>query len=71
VNATNRADRVQVTRSGSEVLTSGLAAQTTIDNSEALNDTLRINTLDGRDSVTVDPAAELLITPVIDLGAGQ
>ena len=71
VNATNRADRVQVTRSGSQVLTTGLAAQTTINGSEAVNDTLRINTLDGRDSVTVDPDAELLITPVIDLGAGQ
>jgi Ca2+-binding RTX toxin-like protein len=71
LNGTNRADRVQVTRSGSQVLTTGLAAQTTIDGSEGLNDTLRINTLDGRDSVTVDPDAELLITPVIDLGAGQ
>ena len=71
VNGTNRADRVHVTRSGSQVLTTGLAAQTTITGSEALNDTLRINTLDGRDSVTVDPDAELLITPVIDLGAGQ
>jgi len=71
VNGTNRADRVRVTRSGSQVLTTGLAAQTTIDGSEGLNDTLRINTLDGRDSVTVDPDAELLITPVIDLGAGQ
>ena len=71
VNGTNRADRVQVTRSGSQVLTTGLAAQTTIDGSEGVNDTLRINTLDGRDSVTVDPDAELLITPVIDLGAGQ
>jgi Ca2+-binding RTX toxin-like protein len=71
VNATNRADRVRVTRSGSQVLTTGLAAQTTIDGSEGLNDTLRINTLDGRDSVTVDPDAELLITPVIDLGPGQ
>ena len=71
VNGTNRADRVRVTRSGSQVLTTGLAAQTTIVGSEGVNDTLRINTLDGRDSVTVDPDAELLITPVIDLGAGQ
>ena len=53
------------------MLTTGLAAQTTIDNSEGVNDTLQINTLDGRDSVTVDPDAELLITPVINLGAGQ
>jgi Ca2+-binding RTX toxin-like protein len=71
VNGTARADRVRVTRSGSQVLTTGLAAQTTIDNSEGVNDTLQINTLDGRDSVTVDPDAELLITPVINLGAGQ
>jgi hypothetical protein len=71
VNGTNRADKVRVTRSGTQVLTTGLAAQTTIDGSEGVNDTLRINTLDGRDSVTVDPDAELLITPVIDLGPGQ
>jgi hypothetical protein len=32
-----------------------LRPRTTIDNSEAVNDTLQINTLDGRDSVTVDP----------------
>jgi hypothetical protein len=70
-NGTARADRVRVTRSGSHRLTTGLAAQTTIDNSEGVDDTLQINTLDGRDSVTVDPDAELLITPVINLGAGQ
>jgi Ca2+-binding RTX toxin-like protein len=71
VNGTNRADRVRVTRSGAQVLTTGLAAQTTISGSEGGNDTLRVNTLDGRDTVTVDPDAELLITPVIDLGPGQ
>ena len=46
-------------------------AKTRITGSESLNDTLRINTLGGKDDVSVDPNAELLITPVIDLGAGQ
>ena len=57
VNGTDRADRVRVTRIGPQVLTTGLAAQTTIAGSEGVNDTLRINTLDGRDDVTVDPNA--------------
>lgn len=38
---------------------------------ESLNDTLRLNTLGGADQVTIDPDAELLITPLVDLGAGQ
>ena len=46
---------------------------TTIDpvgsaNAQGANDTLRVETLDGNDDVTVAPAVELLITPVIDLG---
>jgi hypothetical protein len=60
-----------VTRSGEQVLVTGLPAQTTISGSEGLNDTLRLNTLGGKDRVTIDPDAELLITPVVDLGADQ
>ncbi len=70
-NGSNRADKVAVTRSGSQVLTTGLAAQTTIDGSELANDTLRVNTLGGRDTVTVSPDVTDLITPVVDLGADQ
>jgi hypothetical protein len=66
-----RADKVAVTRSGSQVLTTGLAAQTTIVGSEPANDTLRVNTLGGRDTVTVAPDVTDLITPVVDLGADQ
>jgi Ca2+-binding RTX toxin-like protein len=70
-NGSARADKVAVTRSGSQVLTTGLAAQTTIVGSEPANDTLRVNTLGGRDTVTVAPDVTDLITPVVDLGADQ
>jgi RTX calcium-binding nonapeptide repeat (4 copies) len=70
-NGGSRAEKVQVTRSGSQVLTTGLAAQTTIAGSEAANDTLRVNTLGGRDTVTVSADVNALITPVVDLGADQ
>ncbi len=65
------ADHVAVTRDGDQVVVGGFPATTRISGSESLNDTLRINTLGGKDDVSVDPNAELLITPVIDLGAGQ
>jgi hypothetical protein len=65
------ADHVAVTRDGDQVAVGGFPATTRISGSESLNDTLRINTLGGKDDVSVDPNAELLITPVIDLGAGQ
>ena len=70
--APNRADRVRshpIGLAGADQR--AWPAQTTITGSEGVNDTLRINTLDGDDYVTVEPDAELLITPVIDLGAGQ
>ena len=60
---------MKVNRVEDQVVTAGLRTQTRIAGSESLNDTLRINTLAGDDRVTVDPNAELLITPVIDLGA--
>jgi Ca2+-binding RTX toxin-like protein len=71
VNGTSGLDVVDVTRSGSEVLTTGLAAQTRIVGSEGANDTLRIQTLDGNDTVTVAPDVSDLIATVVDLGAGQ
>jgi predicted ester cyclase len=69
VTGTDRPDNVKVNRSEDQVLVAGLRTHTRITNSESLNDTLRVNTLAGDDRVTVDPNAELLITPVIDLGA--
>ena len=71
VNGREKPDNVNVTASGQQVLVGGLPALTRISGSESLNDTLRLNTLGGKDQVTIDPNAELLITPVIDLGAGQ
>jgi Ca2+-binding RTX toxin-like protein len=69
-NGGDKAEHVRVTRSASQVLTTGLAAQTTIDGSEP-TDMLRVNTLDGRDDVQVAPDVSALITPIVDLGAGQ
>jgi Ca2+-binding RTX toxin-like protein len=71
LNGSDRAERVRVDRAGSQVLTTGLAAQTTITGSEAANDVLRVNTLGGRDDVQVAPDVSTLITPVVDLGADQ
>jgi hypothetical protein len=71
VNGSDRAERVRVTRAGSQVLTTGLAAQTTIAGSEPTLDTLRVNTLGGRDDVQVAPDVNALIAPVVDLGADQ
>jgi type 1 fimbria pilin len=68
---TARRDDVDVSRSGDQVVTTGLASRLTLSGSEGLNDTLRLNTLGGDDQVTIDPDAELLITPVIDLGADE
>ena len=69
VNGTEQPDNVKVNRVEDQVVVAGLRTQTRIANSELLNDTLRVNTHGGDDRVTVDPNAELLITPVIDLGA--
>jgi hypothetical protein len=71
VNGTSKRDRVQVGLAGTVVLASGLAAQTRIVGSEAALDTLRIQTLDGNDDVTVAPDVSSLIIPIVDLGAGE
>ena len=68
LNGTEARDIVRLTRQSDQALATGLTPQTTITGSELLNDTLRINTFGGNDDVLVDPAAEELITPVIDLG---
>jgi hemolysin type calcium-binding protein len=71
VNGTDRRDVLEVTRSGEQIAVAGLAAEIRITGSEGLNDTLRIQTLDGDDEVTIDPNVELLITPVVNLGPGE
>jgi Ca2+-binding RTX toxin-like protein len=70
-NGTSGQDVVDITRSGSPVLATGLAAQTRIVGSEAANDTLWIPTLGGDDDVTVAPDVNDLITPAVDLGADE
>jgi hypothetical protein len=47
---------------------SGLQPQTLIGGSEPANDTLRIQTLAGDDTVTVAPAVVGLIQTIVDLG---
>ena len=71
VNGSDKAEHVRVNTAGAQVLTTGLAAQTTIAGSEAALDTLRVNTLGGRDDVQVAPDVSTLIAPVVDLGADQ
>jgi Ca2+-binding RTX toxin-like protein len=68
VNGTNHRDNVQVTSDGGQVAVAGLAATTQITGSEAALDTLRVQTLDGKDTVNVAPGVSALITPVVDLG---
>ena len=69
-NGTAAADNVAVTTSGSQVLVSGLKPALTVSGSEQA-DTLAINTLGGKDQVTVAPEVSQLIAPVVDLGADQ
>jgi Ca2+-binding RTX toxin-like protein len=71
LNGSDKAERVHVDRAGAQVVTTGLAAQTTIAGSEPAIDVLHVNTLGGRDDVQVAPDVSTLITPVVDLGADQ
>jgi Ca2+-binding RTX toxin-like protein len=69
-NGSALAENVAVTTSGSQVLVSGLKPALAVTGSEQA-DTQRINTLGGKDQVTVAPEVSQLITPVVDLGADQ
>jgi Ca2+-binding RTX toxin-like protein len=69
-NGTGRPDRVQVASQGANVLVSGLVPALAVTGSEP-GDVLDVNTLAGRDKVTVAPGVQQLITPVIDLGTDQ
>jgi Ca2+-binding RTX toxin-like protein len=69
-NGTPGRDKVTVARDGDDVVTTGLPARTRITGAVPA-DTLAVNTLDGADTVAVGPGVTDLITPVVDLGAGQ
>jgi Ca2+-binding RTX toxin-like protein len=71
LNGTSRRDSVAVTRSNAAVLVDGLPVQMTVLGAEAANDALRLNTLGGRDDVTVAPDVSDLIATSVELGAGQ
>jgi hypothetical protein len=68
VNGTAGPDKVKVAPSGAGVKVSGLAAQTRITGAEPANDTLRIQTLAGDDTVSVAAAVLALIQTVVDFG---
>ena len=70
VNGGAKDDHVTVTPEAGRVKVAGLAVETHIAGAEP-TDKLQVNTNDGDDDVTVDPAAEVLIDVNVDLGAGQ
>jgi Ca2+-binding RTX toxin-like protein len=70
VNGTDSADRVRVVTNGARADVRGLATEVRITGSETI-DQLHVNTIAGDDDVDVDEAVFGLITPVVDLGAGQ
>ncbi len=71
VNGTAGPDTVHVTSTGAEVAVSGLAAHLRITGSEGALDRLRVQTLAGKDTVSVAVGVENLIIPIVDLGTDQ
>ncbi len=63
-NGTPNADKVNVSAEAGNVNVSGLAPQIQVSGSEAANDTLQVNTLGGKDAVSVAPDVSQLINPV-------
>lgn len=70
LNGSDGEDHVQLTTIGTNVLASGLTPTVETTASET-TDVLDVNTLGGKDKITVDPAVEQVITPVLDLGPDQ
>ena len=70
-NGTEGPDRVQVGTVGGNVVVTGLPAQLQVSGSESANDGLQINTLGGKDSVSVATGVNQRINPSVDLGADQ
>jgi len=71
VNGTNKDDVVNVVGQGTQVDVSGLRTETRITGTDPAVDHLQINTLDGNDTVTVDPSALALIGVTTNLDPGQ
>jgi len=70
VNGSNRPDSVDVTGDGGIVDVAGLSAETTVSGADH-TDQLHVNTLDGNDTVNVDPGANAIMGVKTNLGAGQ
>ena len=69
LNGTAKRDKVNVTREDATIVTAGLPAYAYITGSDRAHDTVRVNTLAGKDEVYVAPAVWELINPIVDLGA--
>jgi len=70
VNGSTNADQIHVGSDGTEVDLKGLSTEVRLTGSET-RDSLKINALDGDDAVRVDGTVGELISPTVDLGAGQ
>ena len=68
VNGTAGPDKVKVSQSSGKIQVAGLQARTRIAGAEPLNDTLRIQTQTGDDTVSVASVVFGLIQLVVDLG---
>ena len=71
VKGTNQADQVHVAAQDGQIDVAGLRADTQMTGSEPLLDQLKVETLDGNDTVTVDPNVSTFIGVAVDLGPGQ
>ena len=69
LDGTPKADKVNLTREGDTVIEAGLPSFAYITGSEPSLDTVRLNTLAGKDDVFVAPGVFDLINPIVDLGA--
>ena len=71
VNGTNNPDDIQVTAIDNVVEVNGAPVTVQIAHSEAANDLLAINALDGDDNVAIGGGVAALIQTIVDLGPGE
>jgi Ca2+-binding RTX toxin-like protein len=71
VNGTNNPDDIQVTAIDNVVEVNGAPVTVQIAHSEAANDLLAINALDGNDNVAIGGGVAALIQTLVDLGPGE
>ena len=71
VNGTNNPDDIQVTAIDNVVEVNGAPVTVQIAHSEAANDLLAINALDGNDNVAIGGGVAELIQTLVDLGPGE